>query len=256
MIDSHAHLAMFEGGTRSEVLRRAEDAGVTRILAPATGPGDLEGTLALPEELGPQVVVAVGCHPHEASALDGAFKQRLEHGLSRRGVVAVGEIGLDYFYENSPREDQRKAFAWQLALAREAGLPVVLHQREAWADFLAGLDGCQGVRGVAHCFTEGPEAALEMVRRGLAIGVGGMVTFPRSDAIRETARVVPLTSLLLETDSPYLAPVPYRGQRNEPALVRVVAEYLARLLDLPLEEVAASTDRAFGTLFGASDAAS
>lgn len=249
MIDSHAHLAMFDSRARVEVVRRAEDAGVTRILAPATGPGDLEATLALPDELGARVVVAIGCHPHEASALDAALKHRLERWLGHCGVVAVGEIGLDYYYENSPREDQHKAFAWQLALAREAGLPVVLHQRDAWVDFVAVLDGCPGIRGVAHCFTEGPAAALEMVGRGFALGVGGMVTFPRADAIREAARAVPLASLLLETDSPYLAPVPFRGQRNEPARVRVVAEFVAQLLGVPLTEVEATTDGTFARLF-------
>ncbi len=250
MIDSHAHVAMFDPHEVAHVLDRAATAGVRRILAPATGPEDLERTLALAEEWAARVVVALGCHPHRASALDGSLKRRLEGLLARPGVVAVGEIGLDYHYDHSPREDQRRALAWQLALAREVGLPVVLHEREAWADLLAALDACEGVGGVAHCFTEGGAAALEMVQRGLAVGVTGMVTFPSAEAVRDVVRAVPLDSLLLETDSPYLAPVPYRGRRNEPALLPLVAEAVAAVAGKLVAEIEAATDAVFVRIFG------
>jgi len=250
VIDSHAHLAMFQDGEVEGVLARAEEAGVERILAPATGPGDLERTVALRDRFPERVVAAVGCHPHEAAALDAALKRRLEGLVGRDGVVAIGEIGLDYHYEIAPREDQRRALAWQLALAVESGLPVVLHEREAWPDFLAALAAQEGVRGVAHCFTAGVEAAQEVVARGLAVGIAGMVTFPKAEQVKAMVAALPLDRLLLETDSPYLAPVPHRGQRNEPALVRLVGEAVARERSTSLAEVEAVTSSTFARLFG------
>ena len=249
MIDSHAHLAMFDRAERRGVLGRAADAGVTRVLAPATGPQDLDEVLGLVDQWSEQVVVAIGFHPHAASALDATWKRRLEVALDREGVAAVGEIGLDYHYLNSPAEDQRRAFTWQLALARERGIPVVLHLREAWEDFLAALDAVPGVPGVAHSFTEGAVGAEEMARRGLHLGISGMVTFPRAENIREAAKAVPAGRLLAETDSPYLAPVPHRGSRNEPRHVRLVAEAIAAVRGVEFEQLERETDAAFAALF-------
>jgi TatD DNase family protein len=249
MIDSHAHLAMFEPGERHDVLARAADAGVSRILAPATGQSDLDTVRELAGELEEMVLGAVGFHPHEARTLDAAWKRRTERALESPGIVAVGEIGLDYHYDFSPREDQRKAFAWQLALACERGMPVVLHHREAWEDFLAALDAHAGVHGVAHSFTEGAAGVEEMARRGLFVGISGMVTFPKGDNIREAARAVAGGRLLVETDSPYLAPVPHRGKRNEPAYLRLVAEEVARLRGVDPAVLERETDAAFSALF-------
>jgi len=165
-------------------------------------------------------------------------------------VVAVGEIGLDYHYEHSPREDQRRAFRWQLGLARERGLPVVLHHREAWPEFLADLDTVLGARGVAHSFTEGAEGVRSIVERGLHVGISGMVTFPRGENVREAAAAVPRGRLLVETDSPYLAPVPLRGRRNEPSLVPLVAAAVAAARGETPEAVEDHTDAAFYDLFG------
>jgi TatD DNase family protein len=240
---------MFADEERGEVLARAAEAGVRLVLVPATGPGDLEPVAELPAQHPERVVAAVGVHPHEASALDDGCKRRLERALGRPGVVAVGEIGLDYHYDHSPREDQRGALAWQLALARERGLPVVLHQREAWEDFLAALDLVRGVSGVAHSFTAGAEGARAMVDRGLHVGISGMVTFPRGDNVRAAAAAVPAERLLVETDSPYLAPVPHRGTRNEPANVTLVAEAVARVRAVSLADLERSTDEAFARLF-------
>ena len=173
----------------------------------------------------------------------------MEKLLGSPGVVAVGEIGLDYHYDLSPREDQRTVFTWQLGLARERGLPVVLHHREAWQDFLAALDTVPGVRGVAHSFTEGGAGVAEVTSRGLFVGISGMVTFPRADNVREAARGVPVDRLLVETDSPYLAPVPHRGKRNEPAYVKLVAEAVARVRNVELEALEAETDATFRELF-------
>lgn len=250
MIDSHTHLAMFPRTEWAEVLERAAAAGITRVLVPATGPGDFDDVLAVSEAEVERVVIALGVHPHEARHLDDACKRRLELALGRPGVVAVGEIGLDYHYDLSPREDQRRVLAWQLGLASERGLPVVLHHREAWDDFLAALDQVPGLRGVAHSFTEGAAGAAEIVARGLLVGISGMVTFPKGDNIREAARAVPADRLLVETDSPYLAPVPHRGKRNEPAFVRVVAERVAAERGVPLAELENSSDAAFRALFG------
>lgn len=249
VIDSHAHLAMIGEEERAPVMARAAEAGVTRILVPATGAGDLEQTVRLHREWPRETVVALGFHPHEASTLDSGWKRRLEALLAEPGVVAVGEIGLDYHYDHSPREDQRRVFAWQLALAMEAKLPVVLHQREAWLDFLAALDSCPGLRGVAHSFTAGAARATEVLARGFHIGVSGMVTFPKADAIREAVRVVPRGRLLVETDTPYLAPVPHRGKANEPAFVRLVAEAVASESGRDAAAIERETDRAFVELF-------
>lgn len=252
VIDSHAHLSMFEPAERAGVLARAAAAGVTTVLVPATGPEDLAVVAELPAEHPGVVVAALGVHPHEARRLDDAGKRVLERRLAGAGVVAVGEIGLDYHYDLSPREEQRRVLRWQLELARAHDLPVVLHHREAWEDFLAVLDAVPGVRGVAHSFTEGAAGVAEMVRRGLHVGISGMVTFPRAENIREAARAVPAGRLLVETDSPYLAPVPHRGKRNEPAFVRLVAERVAAERGADAGAIERETDGAFGELFSRS----
>lgn len=249
MIDSHAHLAMFSPAEREGALDRAAEGGVRIVLVPATGPDDLDIAAELAGVHEGRVFAAVGFHPHEASRCDPTWKRRLEKLLDSPGVVAVGEIGLDYHYDLSPREEQRNVLAWQLGLARERGLPVVLHHREAWEDFLAALDAMPGVRGVAHSFTEGSVGVEEVVRRGLFVGISGMVTFPRADNVRDAARAVPPERLLVETDSPYLAPVPHRGTRNEPARVRLVAEAVARLREVEPAALEAQTDAAFTALF-------
>lgn len=249
MIDSHAHLTMIDLAERPAVLERARGAGVTDVLVPATSPGDLAEVAALAVGSPVRVHKVLGFHPHEARHLDDRWKRRLDQLLDETYVVGIGEIGLDYHYDLSPREDQRAVFRWQLALARERGLPVVLHHREAWEDFLAILDEHPGLRGVAHSFTEGQAGVAEMMARGLLIGISGMVTFPRGDNIREAARAALPGRLLVETDAPYLAPVPHRGRRNEPAFVRHVAEAVANVRGVPLAEIERETDAAFAALF-------
>jgi TatD DNase family protein len=249
MIDSHAHLSMVDPAELGEVLARAGQAGVTKVLVPATSPTDLDEVLSLAADYAGSVVVAVGIHPHEARHLDAGLRQRLERAVGLPGVVAVGEIGLDFHYDLSPREDQRRAFEWQLALAQERGLPVVLHQREAWSDFVAALDRAPGLSGVAHSFTEGTSGAVAVIERGLYVGISGMVTFPRADNVRAAALAVPPGRLLVETDSPYLAPVPHRGKTNEPAFVCLVAAAVARLREVELAQLERETDEAFEMLF-------
>jgi len=249
VIDSHAHLALFEEGEREDVLARAAAAGVRTVLVPATGPGDLDEVAGMGARWPGRVVTAVGFHPHEARLLDDKAKRRLERAAHSDGVVAIGEIGLDYHYDHSSREDQARAFAWQLGLARECSLPVVLHHREAWHDFLRLLDEAGPMSGVAHSFTEGEQGARQVVARGLHVGISGMVTFPKGDNVRDAARAVPAGRLLVETDSPYLAPVPHRGRRNEPAWVTLVAAAVAHSRGVEPEQLERETDEAFETLF-------
>ncbi len=253
-IDSHAHLAMFEPDEVGEVVDRAVAAGVVGVLVPATGAGDLDRVLELAGAHGDRLVAAAGVHPHEASTLDDGLKRRLRASIGHRGVVAVGEVGLDYHYLRSPREDQLAALEWQLGLAAEAGLPVVLHNRDSFDDLGGVLRRWAGrVTGVCHSFTEPPPAVREVVGLGFRVGISGMVTFRRADGIRTMAAAVPMDAAMVETDSPFLAPEPYRGRRNEPAWVAAVGRTLAEVWGEPEERVAQSTGAAFRSLFGLGD---
>ncbi len=250
-IDSHAHLTMFEMDEVAPVLDRAAARQVHGVLVPATGRDDLETAYRLAGDWPGNVVAAVGIHPHEASTLDAGLKRLLESAVARPGVVAVGEVGLDYHYMNSPREDQLAALDWQLDLALETGMPVVLHNRESWPDLESRLSRRAGpLRGVCHSFTEGPNEALRVVELGLMVGISGMVTFKAADNIRDMAAVLEPEAVLVETDSPFLAPVPHRGERNEPSYVPLVGQKLAGLWDKPVELVASTSSQVFRTLFG------
>jgi TatD DNase family protein len=250
-IDSHAHLTMFELDELESVLDRAAAAGVRGVLVPATGVDDLDQALEIVSGCPQMVVAAIGVHPHEASSLDDGLKRRIATAAGAAGVVAVGEIGLDYHYMSSPREDQLATLAWQLDLALEAGLPVVLHNRESWDDLEALLAArSPALRGVAHSFTEGPSEAARVIELGLLVGISGMVTFAKADNIRTMAATLPQERVMVETDSPYLAPVPHRGKRNEPALVVEVGRRLAEIWDASVDAVAQTSTSAFLDLFG------
>lgn len=232
------------------VLERARAAGVEGVLVPATGPDDLDLTLALAERHPDRIVAGVGLHPHDARRLDATLKRRLEEALERPGVVTVGEIGLDYHYMSSPREDQLCCLEWHLDLALERGLPVVLHNRESWPDLEAALAARAGrLRGVCHSFTEGPQEVSRVAELGLFVGVSGMVTFKAADNIREMVRAVPTGRLLVETDTPYLAPVPYRGRPNEPGYVPLVGRRAAAERSVEPDELARQCGSAFRELF-------
>ncbi len=251
IIDSHAHLTMFEPEEVSHILERARDAGVCGVVVPATGVGDLDRAAELAQAYPHTIVAAAGIHPHEASSLDAGLKTRLERILSTPGLVAVGEIGLDYHYMSSPREDQLHALEWQLDLAASAGLPVILHNRESWEDMEQVLRARTGhVRGVCHSFAETPEAARLAVALGLKIGISGMVTFRNGDNVRTMVRALSPANLLVETDSPYLAPAPNRGRRNEPAYVVYTARHVAAELAIGLEDLARETTTNVRELFG------
>ena len=251
LVDSHAHLNMYEAEELPGVLERARAAGVGGVVVPATGPEDLDAVVWLVEGYPARLAGAVGVHPHEAASLDDGVKARLAELLERPGVVAVGEIGLDYHYMHSPREDQIRALAWQLDLAIDAGLPVILHNRESWED-MEPLLACRAgrLRGVCHSFSEGEAPTRRVVELGLLVGISGMVTFRRADNVRETVRAAGLENILVETDSPYLAPVPHRGKRNEPAWVAHVAAAVATELGVEPEEVARITSASVRAVFG------
>jgi TatD DNase family protein len=250
-IDSHAHLTMFERGEIPGVIERAVAAGVAGVLVPATGPDDLDAAIALAEQYSDRLVAAVGVHPHAASALDDRVKKKIEGELGQEEVVAVGEIGLDYHYMNSPREDQLAACAWQLDLALEVDLPVVLHNRESWADLERLLAERRGrLRGVCHSFAEGPVEAQRVVELGLVVGISGIVTFKAGHNIREMVAALSRDDVMVETDSPYLAPVPHRGRRNEPGFVVHTGARIAEVWRVGTPNVADATTANFHQLFG------
>ncbi len=260
LVDSHAHLDMPEfDPDRSEVVRRAFAAGLAAILCPAdlTRPASLAAIEALAAEFG-AILAAAGVHPHQAKDFAEGHLAALEALAGRSAIRAVGEIGLDYHYDFSPPESQQRALRAQLALAERLGLPVLLHSRLAGADIAAAVDGERFRRGgVLHCFTEDWGVASAMLDRGFLVSFSGILTFPKAGALREVAAKVPLDRLLVETDAPYLAPVPYRGagRRNEPAYVVETARVLAGLKGLALEDLAEATTRNFAGLFPFENAA-
>ncbi len=221
--------------------RRALDAGVTRVVTCGYDLPSSHEALRIAQAFGD--AAAVGVHPHDAPQLDDAALLELAALARAPHVVAVGEIGLDFHYDHSPRETQEAAFRAQLRLAAEAGLPVLMHCRDAYPDLLRILreDEFTEVSGVAHCFFGSPDEAMALVDLGYTLGVGGGVTFPKSEALRQTLLAVPRDRIVLETDCPYMAPVPRRGKRNEPAYLPLVAQRLAELFEAPVERIALET---------------
>jgi TatD DNase family protein len=252
-VDSHCHLTdeQFDGD-REAVLARARAVGVCRFLViGATGDfSHNEKAVALARE-NRDVSAVVGVHPHDARTITAETYARLRELAREPEVVGLGETGLDFYYDNSPREDQRTHFRAFIRLARELGLPLSMHVREAYGEAVETLraDGEGRIRGVMHCFTGSVEEARALLDLDLFISFSGIVTFKSAQALREVARAVPLERLLIETDCPLLAPVPYRGKRNEPAYVIQVAKTLAEVKGLSLVEVADATRRNSEALF-------
>ncbi|MGD0668966.1 MAG: TatD family hydrolase [Bryobacteraceae bacterium] len=250
LIDSHTHLDDAQyNEDRAAVIERARAAGVERVLAIGTGSGppDLEAALRLAGEY-PFVLATAGVHPHDSAKATEATFERLRTLAAHPKVVALGEIGLDYHYDFSPRDVQRAVFSRQLAIAAEAGLPVVIHTREAWADTLEILRREWHGEGIVHCFTGDAAQARQALDAGFHLAFGGVLTFPKAESVREAARLTPADRLLIETDCPYLAPVPHRGKRNEPAFVAETARRLAEVRGQAVEEIAALTARNFERL--------
>lgn len=251
IVDSHCHLddARF-GGDREAVLERAWAAGLCSLLAIGTGggPPDFGAGIRLAER-DARIFATVGVHPHDAGKAGGGWLADLRLQSRHPRVVALGEMGLDYHYNFSPPETQRAVFLRQLELAAEELKPVVIHTREAWADTMALLRQVRPpAGGVFHCFSGGPAEAEQAVDLGFHLGFGGVVTFPKAEALREAARLAPLDRLLLETDAPYLAPVPHRGRRNEPSLVVATLHRLAEVRQMPADALAEATTENFERL--------
>ncbi len=262
-IDSHSHIDGEEfDDDRAEVLRRARAAGVGTVVVIGTGDphgGNFERAVLMAETYAeasdemPALYAAVGVHPHDASLYDGEAEAKLIKLVSEnKRIIAWGEIGLDYHYDNSPREIQREVFVRQIRLAREADLPVVIHTREAEADTGATLEAeCAGSEraGVMHCFSGDARFATRMLELGFMISFAGNVTFRKAESLREVAKMIPLERMLIETDAPYLAPVPLRGRRNEPANVVETARLIAELRGLTIEEIGGATTANFRRFF-------
>lgn len=255
LVDTHVHLDMEAyDADRGDVLRRAAEAGVSWVIDVGADMASSRRAVALSEGES-AVFAAVGVHPHDACTLTPGALAELRALAAEPRVVAVGEIGLDYYRDLAPRGEQRRAFEAQLALALELRRPVIVHSREAREDTLAILRAAAGgqggaLRGVMHCFSGDVEFALAAIGLGLHIGIDGPVTYPRATVLAEVVRQVPLEHLVLETDSPYLTPQPRRGQRNEPAFVRYVAERVAELRGLSVDEVGRVTSANARALFG------
>jgi TatD DNase family protein len=259
-IDSHAHLdgAKFDSD-REQVIARALDAGVRTMVAIGNGDGPptLDAGVQLADKY-PFMYATVGVHPHEARLADEVAYQNMERLARHPKVIAWGEIGLDYHYDHSPRDVQKEVFIRQMELATAAKLPIVIHCRpsdasdNAWEDCLGLIQerwSTNGLGGILHCFTGNAAQAERALDMGFMISFSGNITFPKAQQIRDAALEVPLDRMLIETDSPYLAPVPHRGKRNEPAFVVETARKLGELRGLALEEVGEQTSRNFYNFF-------
>jgi len=265
-IDSHAHL---EGkrydSDRDQVLMRAKQSGIEAYLAIGNGegPDTADCGIQLAEKYSskpeyPDIWASVGIHPHEASLADEGAYARLEEWARRPKVIAWGEIGLDYFYDQSPRDIQKTVFLKHMELARAAKLPIIIHCRpsdnseNAWDDCLSLISEhwtSSGLAGILHCFTGTVEHARRGLDLGFMISFAGNITFPKTQNIRDAAQIVPLDRMLIETDSPYLAPIPHRGQRNEPAFVKEIARQIAQLRGTSAEEIGEQTTDNFYKFF-------
>jgi TatD DNase family protein len=240
LIDSHAHLDFRQfNHDRDVVIEQAREAGLIAIVNIGTSLSSSRTTVALAEQHD-FIYATVGVHPHDAKTVTPATLDELRELARHPKVVAVGEIGLDYYRDLSPRPVQRQAFADQLALATELGLPVVIHSREANDDVIAALRGWKGT-GVLHSYSAGPERLDEVLALGFFISISGPVTFPKASALRAVTAAVPLERLLVETDCPFLTPKPYRGRRNQPAYVQYVVEAVARARKMPMEAITQAT---------------
>jgi TatD DNase family protein len=259
-VDSHAHLdgEQFQAD-REQVIARAREAGVETMVAIGNGdgPGSLDCGIKLAEQY-EFIYTTIGVHPHEARLATDTVFSELEQLARRPKVIAWGEIGLDYFYDHSPREVQRQVFTRQMELARAARLPIVIHCRpsdgsdDAWQDCLELISqhwAGGGLGGVLHCFTGTWAHAKRALDMGFMISFAGNITFPKAQQIRDAAKEVPLDRMLIETDCPYLAPVPHRGKRNEPAFVRETARQLGELRGLSTEETGVQTAKNFYRFF-------
>jgi TatD DNase family protein len=270
LVDSHAHLDSERySEDRDALLARAWQAGVRTVLS--IGIGDGPDTMHRALEISrayagkpetPRILASAGVHPHEAQLADDAALARLDDLLQQPEIIACGEIGLDYFYDHSPRETQKTVFRRQMEVAAARRKPIIIHCRpsdnstNAWDDTLEMIESewaPKGLGGILHCFTGEWDHAKRAMDCGFLISFAGNITFPKAQPIREVAVQVPLDRMLVETDAPFLAPVPNRGKRNEPAWVAEVAEKLAEIRNVPVDEIASRTTENFHRFFSTTD---
>ena len=250
IFDSHAHYDSEQfNEDRDELLNSMENRGVGTILNSGASWDSVTEVVELAQKY-PFMYAAVGVHPDEVGELNDERFEYMKAQCKKEKVVAVGEIGLDYYWDNESHDVQKKWFIKQLELAREMDLPVIIHSRDAAADTLEIMkEHAKGLRGVIHCFSYSIELAREYVKMGFHIGIGGVVTFKNGRKLKEIAAEIPLDRILLETDCPYLAPVPFRGKRNDSSYISYVAQEIAELKGISYEEVVAKTEQNGKELF-------
>lgn len=240
-IDVHCHLNMLEEGVE-EAIKNAKAAGVRKIITIGTEPNDLPLVLDLAHKYAPDVYCTLGIHPHDGKIYTKEVGEFIEANAQDPAVVAIGEIGLDYHYDSSPHDQQREAFRAQLAIAQRTGLPVEIHTRDAEEDTIHILKEFKGsVTGIIHCFTGTSWLAKEALDLGFNISISGVVTFKNADDLRETVRGLPLDRIHVETDAPFLAPIPMRGKKNTSAYVVHTAKFVADLKGVTVEQLAEQT---------------
>lgn len=250
IFDSHAHYDADQfDEDRDELLNSMQEKGIGTILNVGADWDSVTEVVELAQKY-PHVYAAVGLHPDEVGVLDEEKFAYLREQCKKEKVVAVGEIGLDYYWDNESHDVQKKWFVRQLNLAREFNLPVIIHSRDAAEDTLKIMkEHAQGLRGVIHCFSYSKELAREYVKMGFHIGIGGVVTFKNGKKLKEIAEETPLEKILLETDCPYLAPVPYRGKRNSSLYIPYIAQEIAEIRGITYEEVVGQTEQNAKELF-------
>lgn len=243
-IDIHCHLNMLDGGA-AEALKQAQAAGVKNIITIGTEPEDLPLVMSLAEQFSPNVFCTIGIHPHEGVKYSEEVADFLRKNAAHPRVVAIGEIGLDYYYNQSPKEEQIHAFRDQLKIAEEVGLPVEIHTRDAEEDTISILKEFEGrVKGLIHCFTGTEWLAKEALALGYNISISGVVTFKNADSLRNIVKnIIPLDRIHVETDAPFLAPVPMRGKKNTSAYVVHTAQVVADLKNVSLQTLSEQTKK-------------
>ena len=237
MIDTHTHINMIEGITVEDVLKNANENGVDKLIVPAANPKDFEGIMKLINKYD-NVYGMLGVHPSDAKDWDDKLINEIKNLAQNKKIVAIGEVGLDYYWDKSFNDLQKEIFIKQIKLANELNLPIDVHDRDAHKDTFDILkEYNNGSKVVMHCFSGSVEFAKECIKEGWYLGIGGVVTFKNAVKMKEVVQAVALEHILLETDAPYLTPVPYRGQENQPAYVKFVAGEIAKLRRITLEEV-------------------
>lgn len=251
LFDTHTHLnaEQFEG-IESEIIQQALAQQVAYMAVVGFDQKTIEKSLDLSQEFS-NVISVIGCHPTNANHYTQDFEKQLEQQLELSRVKMLGEIGLDYYWDSAPKDVQEKVFRRQIAIAKEHNLPITIHNREATEDTYRILkdEGIPQAGGIMHSFGGTAYQAEQFLDLGMHLSFSGVVTFKKAEEVRQAAKIVPIERLLIETDAPYLAPVPYRGKRNEPAYVKYVAEMLAQVREISLEEIAYQTTKNAGELF-------